>query len=58
MTTPQAPTMDYREARVNGCEWANIYRRCYWPVEGLRFYGGRWLRVCWLHRPAELVLAS
>jgi hypothetical protein len=42
----------------DGCEWANIYRRCWWPVTGFRWYGGRWLRVCWLHHPAELELVS
>lgn len=40
------------------CEWRNICRRCYRPVEGFRFYDGRWLRVCWLHEPAELALAA
>ena len=42
----------------NGCEWQNIFGRCYWPVVGFRRYDGRWLRVCWLHQPAELVLAA
>jgi hypothetical protein len=41
-----------------GCEWQNIYRRCCWPASGFRYYSGRWLRVCWLHHPAELVLAG
>jgi hypothetical protein len=43
---------------MDECEWENICRRCCWPVSGLRFYDGRWLRVCWLHHPADLMLAS
>lgn len=39
------------------CEWHNIYRRCCWPAVGFRFYLGQWIKVCWLHHPAELELA-
>lgn len=43
---------------MSECEWANIYRRCYQPVVGLRYYNGKWLYVCQLHHPAELELVS
>lgn len=31
---------------------------CGGPVVGFRLYGGRWLRVCWRHQPADLELVA
>ncbi len=44
--------------RLDCCEWENIFNVCGWPAVGFRRYNDTWLRVCWLHHPAELVLAA